>query len=631
VGRSCAIALLSLACLGLAGCAADPAPIEAAGGSVIRAMALRLGADAAAPERVDPTGFAPSVAWLPVEVPDHWSLPRRLRSEAGWYRAEVSLPGEPPADWVLSLGGRWDHVSVYWDGVRVATSSWAERLQLAPITAESAVLVPLQAERAGPGAHQLLIHFAPLPEEIASLSWVTVGPRTPVLARESRERFVRHVVPSALMLLGVATGALVIGLARYSEKPGVAWLGASVLLWCVSNLGFPLAERGASWAGWAGSLLGHAFVPCAAIGLRRMRGLAWGSSDALLALGVALGAAARAAVPPVLIPTIDNLWWLANLGIVAWFVPLGIANARSGMLPAPYLLLAGAALIVFAALHDFASLAAGRTLLGTRSLVQLLHPSIVVVAACALVAELARSMRDAHVLNRELEHRVEEKRRELAASWARTTELERDRAIAAERERMMRDMHDGTGGQLVSALALVEGGDFRTGDLAETLRGALADLRLAIDSLDVGEADLLVLLAQARARLEPRLEPHGVRFVWKVEDVPTPAHFGPEQTLHVLRIFQEAVTNVLKHARAKTIAVRTGTSLRGGAAKVWIEIADDGTGFAASGPAPRDGTGRGLRNMRRRAADLGGDLVVASGPDGTSIRLELPLEPLNPS
>jgi hypothetical protein len=66
---------------------------------------------------------------------------------------------------------------------------------------------------------------------------------------------------------------------------------------------------------------------------------------------------------------------------------------------------------------------------------------------------------------------------------------------------MMSDMHDGTGGQLVSALSLVEGGDFRNEDLAETLRAALADLRLSIDSLETGPPDLLALLALARTRL----------------------------------------------------------------------------------------------------------------------------------
>jgi signal transduction histidine kinase len=608
------------------GCADGPGAIERAGGTTPASIALRLGADTEPTARVDPGAFAPSVAWREVPIPDFWPLARRVRNPAAWYRAEIELPAELD-DWVVAIGGRWGELGVYWNGERVAMSHWTERLHPSHLTAEGHVVLPLPRERKQPGRNQLLLHFEPLPEEIASLSWLAAGPRAAVMAERNRARLANEEIPAALMLLGIATGALVIGLARYSDKPGVAWLGAGVILWCVASLGGPLAARPASAAGWLYSVLAHAFVPVSAVGLARMVGRRWGRGDALLAATVAVGATLRATAPPILIPATDNLWWLANLGITAWYFPVGVQAARAGLLPAPRLLLAGAVVVVLAAAHDFASLAAGRVLLPVGSFVQRLHPVIVVVAATALVIEIARAMREARALNRELEQRVEEKRRELAASWARTAELERDRAIAAERERMMRDMHDGTGGQLVSALALVEGGDFRQDDLAETLRSALADLRLAIDSLDAGEADLLALLAQARARLEPRLEPHGVRFAWEVEDVPTPAHFGPEQTLHVLRVFQEAVTNVLKHARAKTITIRTGTALHEDEPVVWIEIADDGIGFPSDDTTPRDGGGRGLRNMRRRAAELGGTLAVSSGTHGTRIRLRVPLAP----
>jgi signal transduction histidine kinase len=196
---------------------------------------------------------------------------------------------------------------------------------------------------------------------------------------------------------------------------------------------------------------------------------------------------------------------------------------------------------------------------------------------------------------------------------------------------MMRDMHDGTGGQLVSALSLLEAGDYRGDELAETLRAALADLRLSIDSLETGPADLLGVLALARTRLEGRLEHHGLRFAWEVQDVPTPHGFGPEQSLHVLRVFQEAVTNALKHARAKTIAVRTGTAHDAqGRTCVFVEIADDGRGHAAAAAAGTPG-GRGLRNMRRRAEEIGGDVTIASSPAGTAVRLTLPLATPRPS
>jgi signal transduction histidine kinase len=87
-------------------------------------------------------------------------------------------------------------------------------------------------------------------------------------------------------------------------------------------------------------------------------------------------------------------------------------------------------------------------------------PAVVLLTmGWALLARLVDSHVETLVLNRELEDRVEEKHRELERNYARLAALERDRAVAEERARLMRDVHDGVGGQLVSTLALVEAGD----------------------------------------------------------------------------------------------------------------------------------------------------------------------------
>jgi len=618
---------IAAALLGAA-CAPASAQIERDGGTAWSSLSLRLGAEPDSGERVDPAAFDAAPGWIEAKIPDFWSLGRRARNEAAWYRARIELPADPPGDWAVAVDGHWSSLSVYCNGERIGVSDAAERSYPAPLTSRGALLIQLPRERLHAGPNQILLHYRPLPDEIGTLASVAVGPRG-VLARAQKLEVLRNqTLPAALLLLGVASGLLVIGLARYSPVAGVAWLGAAAVLWCLSSLLAPLAPRPASLGGWLASLAGHAFVPCAAVGLHRTLGMVRPRVEAFFAATLVLGAIGRALVPPLLVPVADNLWWGANLGIAAYMIPVAVRSARRGLLPAPPLLFGAMLIFSLAGLHDFASLWAGRALIGRGSLVNLMHPLIALAAAGALVTAVARALREARVLNLELEQRVEEKHRELSASYARTAELERDRAVAAERERMMRDMHDGTGGQLVSALSLVETGEFRSEDLAETLRGALVDLRLAIDSLDAGEADLLVLLAQARARLEPRLEPHGVHFAWEVEDVPTPSHFGPEQTLHVLRVLQEAVTNVLKHARARVIAVRTGeASDANGRPNVWIEIADDGCGMRCDAATPRDGGGRGLRNMRRRAAEIGGMIEVSSDATGTRVRLVLPLRP----
>jgi signal transduction histidine kinase len=156
--------------------------------------------------------------------------------------------------------------------------------------------------------------------------------------------------------------------------------------------------------------------------------------------------------------------------------------------------------------------------------------------------------------------------------------------------------------------------------VGEALRDALDDLRLVIDSLDPGEQDLLTVLGMVRARLEPRLAQHGLRFQWRVVEVPPLPGFGPDMALQVMRIVQEAITNVVKHARASRITIRTGEAPGpGGRAGVFVEIVDDGNGMAAH-PVP----GRGLVGMRRRAARLGGVVAIDAMDRGTRVRLWLP-------
>jgi signal transduction histidine kinase len=196
---------------------------------------------------------------------------------------------------------------------------------------------------------------------------------------------------------------------------------------------------------------------------------------------------------------------------------------------------------------------------------------------------------------------------------------ERERAVAAERERIMRELHDGLGGMLVAALAMVEDGAGSPGQVAELLRDALDEMRLVVDSLDPEIADLASLLATLRTRLEPRLAGQGLVFEWRVEEVATPA-LPPGGLWHVLRILQEAVTNVRKHAGAKVITVANGErAAPDGRPGVWVAIRDDGRGLPADAPV-----GRGFANMRYRAAELGGAVELACGPSGTVVELWLP-------
>ncbi|MGV7208736.1 sensor histidine kinase [Oxalobacteraceae bacterium A2-2] len=223
--------------------------------------------------------------------------------------------------------------------------------------------------------------------------------------------------------------------------------------------------------------------------------------------------------------------------------------------------------------------------------------------------------------NARLAERLRAREAELEDSHQRLRAIELQQTISGERQRLMQDMHDGLGSSLISAIRSVEGGGLNEAAVAQVLKDCLDDLKLTIDSMEPVEADLLLLLATLRFRLEPRLEGSGVALRWQVRDLPPLAWLNPSSALHILRVLQEAIANILRHTRATEIRIGTALERDG----VTVTVADNGQGFD-SARALREGGGRGLRNQQRRAQALRGVVDWQSGADGTRFTLWLPLQ-----
>jgi signal transduction histidine kinase len=105
---------------------------------------------------------------------------------------------------------------------------------------------------------------------------------------------------------------------------------------------------------------------------------------------------------------------------------------------------------------------------------------------------------------------------------------------------------------------------------------------------------------------------------WDIHDLPELPWLEPPDALHVLRLVQEALANVLKHARADRVRLAT----RASEDHVKIYIEDNGCGFDLNTAT----LGRGLRNQNRRAGYLGGELKIESVQGkGTCLKLCLPI------
>ncbi len=209
---------------------------------------------------------------------------------------------------------------------------------------------------------------------------------------------------------------------------------------------------------------------------------------------------------------------------------------------------------------------------------------------------------------------------ELTDSHAKLRKIEHKQTLEQERQRLMQDMHDGLGSSLISALRVVERGKMNEIELALVLKGCIDDLKLAIDSMESVDDNLLLLLANLRFRLGPRLESMDIALIWQVENLPALDWLDPKNALHILRILQETFTNIIKHTGATQVNVATYSKND----YVVVSITDNGPGFDVA-KALQSG-GKGMSGQRTRAAGMAGTIDWQSSHLGTCMCLSLPIK-----
>ena len=224
---------------------------------------------------------------------------------------------------------------------------------------------------------------------------------------------------------------------------------------------------------------------------------------------------------------------------------------------------------------------------------------------------------------------------ELRAADDRLLVQERALTAARERERLARDLHDSLG-QVLGYLGLqaatirklasdgrLDDVDDRLGRVAAIAGDAQSDLRRTIAELASSSGQDGDFLASLRARLGASQRDYGIETSLAIAPSVEGTHVQPAAAAHLLRIVDEAITNAIRHGTARDARV----SLERDDSILSLSIEDDGAGFETAA-APALGDGRyGLRFMRERAAELGGDLELASVPGrGTRVMVRIPLD-----
>ncbi len=233
-----------------------------------------------------------------------------------------------------------------------------------------------------------------------------------------------------------------------------------------------------------------------------------------------------------------------------------------------------------------------------------------------------RAFAGLETLTADLENRVSQARADLEASEAQRRALQVNQAIEQERTRIMREVHDGIGSNLVSALTIAERQNHPATSV-RTLRRALSDLKMTVDSLEPMHGDIVSLVGNFRHRIEPDLTDSGIKSLWNASDCQPIDWLDAPNALHILRSLQEAIANVMMHSGATTVEIgcREETSLGRRGALVWIQ--DNGSGMD---PALSQ-SGQGLASIRARMNSIGGGCeIVSTEGEGTGISLFLPYQ-----
>jgi signal transduction histidine kinase len=210
-------------------------------------------------------------------------------------------------------------------------------------------------------------------------------------------------------------------------------------------------------------------------------------------------------------------------------------------------------------------------------------------------------------------------------------------AIAEERERIAREMHDSlaqvlgyvltkasAARELLGQVGRVRDAEQLLRQLEQAAREAYADVREGILGLRTALDPSHPLLRTLERYVERWQEQSGIAVNLVVEPAgDAVCGLSPIAELQLLRIVQEALTNVRKHAQARHVTVQIGKTSE----SVTVAISDDGIGFDSEAHSPTGYPRFGLATMRERAEAVGGTLAIRSQPGrGTTVDVALPLQ-----
>jgi signal transduction histidine kinase len=606
--RGCCVAWLLLVCT----CAL-------AGTHAVAAATLTLRHAEAAPSgwhaRVPPVA-----GWTPVTLPDDWSHRWPRHDGVVWYRLTWHQPqASGPVGLLLNQVTLAD--AVYVNGSLVHRDpNLVEPLSRSWIKPQYFVL---DAPVLRAGTNTLLVRVSGLANYQPGLGVVSVGDPRAVYAQYHEGWLIRYQLRLYNQAFFLAMGVVFLVLWLFRRRDTLyGWFAASTLLigaWDWNNVAsgtwpFPSTDAFQSW----NMVFYVAGTVALAMFLLRFCGRRWRRTEAALWM-YTIAVASCAALAPHLL----GVWrfYLAPIDISLYFaVPLVfIVYAVRQRQPETLCLALCLLLPLLAIVHDV--LRFFEVIRDRAYIASLTAPFTLVGMSVVLAHRFAAAMRRVEDFNYQLRARIDSATARLSASLGRTHALALANAQIGARLDMVRDLHDGFGGSLVSAITTLEhgaNGEDANAQTIKTLKALRDDLRLVINATThATSGSLMEPMESLRHRWSDRLDAARIASHWQMDGLDL-VQLPPRKSLDVLRFVQEALTNVLKHSRAEHVYVDVHCS----EAMLDIGIRDDGCGFDASSHS----VGTGLASLVSRARRLNARLAIDTAPGGgTRLRMDVPL------
>lgn len=203
--------------------------------------------------------------------------------------------------------------------------------------------------------------------------------------------------------------------------------------------------------------------------------------------------------------------------------------------------------------------------------------------------------------------------------------LEERNAARKTFQKILMDIHDGIGGittnicllsEIAQKVSTAKELQQALATISELSRDGMGEIRSLMYSFDKKDLTWSTLSAELRNRGTRSVEPHAIAFEMTTEIEEGSTEPGTLLCLHLFRIYREALTNVVKHSKAKKVSASLHVSRK----RVLLTVCDDGQG---SGTTAFFGKGRGVANMTARAAEIGGTVTITS-ERGTCVSVQIP-------